>query len=188
MRRWQLDDGSSELLFAENCSLVGVKPAGGTAVVGCIGSDGGGEWSTFDLATKEIRPLEAFRPEDRGRSGIALSPQGDVIAVGLQDGTIQVRTLEAGEPHLFFGHEAPVYGLAFSPDGSLLASGGQDGTERVWPVPDLSKPPLQALPHDELLAKLDTHTNLRVVRDEAAPNGWKVELGPFPGWADETER
>jgi len=182
IRRWHLEDGSSELLFAENCVLAGVKPDGETAVVGCIGSDGSGELSTFHLATKEIRPLGTIQQQGRGRSGVALSHQGDVIAVGHEDGTVEIRRLIAEASFSLFGHESPVYALAFSPDGTLLASAGQDGTVRVWPVPDLSEPPLQALPHDELLAKLDTFTNLRVVRDEASPTGWKVELGPFPGW------
>ncbi len=38
------------------------------------------------------------------------------------------------------------------------------------------------LPHDELIAKIKTLTNLRVVRDEGSPTGWKLEVGPFPGW------
>jgi hypothetical protein len=49
-------------------------------------------------------------------------------------------------------------------------------------MPDLSKPPLHTLPHDELLAKLHSLTNLRAVRDEDSSTGWKVEVGPFPGW------
>jgi hypothetical protein len=49
-------------------------------------------------------------------------------------------------------------------------------------MPDLSKPPLHTLPYDELIAKLKTLTNLRVVRDEESSTGWKVEVGPFPGW------
>jgi len=34
------------------------------------------------------------------------------------------------------------------------------------------------------VAKLDSLTNLRVVEDPAAPTGYKVEIGPFPGWKD----
>jgi hypothetical protein len=52
------------------------------------------------------------------------------------------------------------------------------------PTPDLSKPPLYTLPYDELLAKLRSLTNLRAVPDPAANTGWKVEIGPFPGWAN----
>jgi hypothetical protein len=49
-------------------------------------------------------------------------------------------------------------------------------------MPDLSEPPLHTLPHDELIAKLHSLTNLRVVRDEESSTGWKLEVGPFPGW------
>jgi hypothetical protein len=51
-------------------------------------------------------------------------------------------------------------------------------------MPDLSMPPLHTLPHDELLAKLHSLTNLRVVRAPESPAGWKIEIGPFPGWKD----
>jgi len=51
-------------------------------------------------------------------------------------------------------------------------------------MPDLSKPPLHALSHGELLAKLKTLTNLRAVRDPSSDTGWKVEIGPFPGWRE----
>ncbi len=66
--------------------------------------------------------------------------------------------------------------------GHSIASAGEDGTVRLWPMPDLSKPPLHTLPHDELIAKLKTLTNLRVVRDEESAIGWKLGVGPFPGW------
>jgi hypothetical protein len=46
----------------------------------------------------------------------------------------------------------------------------------------MTKPPLHTLPHDELLAKLRSLTNLRAVRDEASPTGWSIDVGPFPGW------
>ena len=51
-------------------------------------------------------------------------------------------------------------------------------------MPDVTQPPLHALPHAELLATLDVLTNLRVVRDPTAPTGWREEIGPFPGWKD----
>jgi hypothetical protein len=49
-------------------------------------------------------------------------------------------------------------------------------------MPDLSKPPLHTLPRNELISKLKTLTNLRVVRDDESSTGWSVEAGPFPGW------
>ena len=51
-------------------------------------------------------------------------------------------------------------------------------------MPDLSKPPLHTLPYDELMAKLRALTNLQVRRGPGAPTGYKLEIGPFPGWKD----
>ncbi len=66
--------------------------------------------------------------------------------------------------------------------GHSIASAVEDGTVRLWPMSDLSNPPLHTLPHEELIAKLKTLTNLRVVRDEESATGWKLTVGPFPGW------
>ena len=87
-----------------------------------------------------------------------------------------------GEAHLLLGHEPLVFALAVSPDGRWIASGGDDRTIRLWPMPDFSKPPLHTLPHDELLAKLRSLTNLRAVEDPGSPSGRKIDVGPFPGW------
>jgi hypothetical protein len=34
------------------------------------------------------------------------------------------------------------------------------------------------------MAKLHALTNLRVVEDLTSPTGYKLEIGPFPGWKD----
>jgi WD40 repeat protein len=86
------------------------------------------------------------------------------------------------EAHILPGHVGASSAEAVSPDLRWVASTGEDNTLRLWPMPDLDKPPLQTLPHDELLAKLRSLTNLRAVRDDKAANGWTIELGPFPGW------
>jgi WD40 repeat protein len=105
------------------------------------------------------------------------------VAVPGPDG-ILVGRITDDNAHLLTGHEGSVQGVTVSPDGRWVATSGEDNTLRLWPMPDLSKPPLHTLPHDELLAKLRTLTNLRVVRDPASAGGWKVETSPFPGWKD----
>ena len=55
-------------------------------------------------------------------------------------------------------------------------------TAAIWPMPDLSKPPLHTLLREELIAKLKTLTNLRVVRDEESATGWELDPRPLPGW------
>ncbi len=42
-----------------------------------------------------------------------------------------------------------------------------------------------AIPHAllrEILSRIRALTNLRVVSDDASDTGYRVEVGPFPGW------
>ena len=63
----------------------------------------------------------------------------------------------------------------------------RSGEIRVWPVPDVSKTPFQSLPYGEIMSKLEAMTNVHAVRDEESSTGWKIEVGPFPGWAEVPE-
>ena len=102
---------------------------------------------------------------------------------GDKNGVVRVGSINGEDPHLLFGHTGPVSSVDVSPNGRWIASGSDDGTIRLWPMPDLSKPPLHTLPHDQLVTKLKSLTNLRAVRDPSSDTGWKIEIGPFPGWA-----
>ena len=115
-----------------------------------------------------------------------LSPSGRAIVTGDHDGVVRVGPVSGGEPHLLLGHRGPITALAISPDERWIAS-VSDESISIWPMPDVSKPPLHTLPHAELLAKLDALTNLRVVRDAASSTGWKLDVGPFGGWKDVPE-
>jgi WD40 repeat protein len=86
---------------------------------------------------------------------MALDRKGTVAVTGDRNGIIRVGSVSGEEPHLLLGHEGEVRHLAIDPLGRWIASGGRDNTVRLWPMPDLSKPPLHTLPRDELIAKRD---------------------------------
>ena len=126
-----------------------------------------------------MTPLDKFGNDV---SSVAIDPTGSFLVIGDNDGEVRVGSVAGGEIHLFLGHKMTVWNAAIDPLGRWVASGSEDTTFRLWPMPDLSKPPLHTLPQDELIAKLKTLTNLRVVPDEESSTGWKLEVGPFPGW------
>ncbi len=113
---------------------------------------------------------------------VAMNATGTIVATGDREGVLRVGSTSGAEPHLLLGHEGLISDVEIDPLGRWIATGGKDTTVRIWPMPDLSKPPLHTLPHHELLAKLKTLTNLRVVRDEQSPTGWTLTHDPFPGW------
>ncbi len=167
---------------------------------------------TIDLSTSSTGPIRtrAIDPEDRrllragpdgrlwiedfdgavlqelaGHSGSEWSSidwRAGVVVSDDPRGGIRVGRFSDPGPHLLLGYDGRAQTAAISPDGRRIASGHTDGTIRLWPMPDLDEAPLHTLPREELIAKLETLTNLRAVRDPSSSTGWRIEIGPFPGW------
>ena len=66
---------------------------------------------------------------------VAFSPDGSLIAVGLDHGNVIIYNASDGSlKETLTGNLYSVRMVAFSPDGTLIASGSSDNTARVWQV------------------------------------------------------
>jgi WD40 repeat protein/serine/threonine protein kinase len=89
-----------------------------------------------DLGTGEqviLRP----EPEQKEANAVrlAIAPDGQILAVGFQDGSIRWWDLPtARERPPLAGHAELVSSLAFTPDGRTLASASFDKTVKLWDV------------------------------------------------------
>jgi len=180
LRRWNVETGESDLLYGGSFQRYAAsEDRSRLLLLEAPTHNDPGRAIFVDLETGVVAPLETH---GNLIQSVALNQDGSLAATGDRDGVVRVGLVTGEEPYLFFGHESRVDVLTVDSNGRWIASGGKDHSIRLWPMPDLSKPPLHTLPHDELIAKLKTLTNLRVVRDEESSTGWKLEVGPFPGW------
>lgn len=79
-------------------------------------------------------PLATSWPvEAKKAKGVSISADGNRIAVGDEDGGVQVWRLNSTDSAVNFrGHSQQVWAIAFSADGRLLATGDRQGKVRLW--------------------------------------------------------
>jgi WD40 repeat protein len=91
-------------------------------------------WNAADGAALLTVPQEDIPVY--GALSLALSPDGQILALGFTDGSVDVWGVAGGQKlrSIPGGNYNPVHALAFSPDGTLLAVGLDDGSVRIWGV------------------------------------------------------
>jgi len=77
---------------------------------------------------------------------VALSPDGNYLAVGAASGQVVVINIVTFKYAFYRRHTGPVLALTWSQDGTMLASGGSDSTAQVWDP--TTGAILHSLPHD----------------------------------------
>ena len=68
-----------------------------------------------------------------------ISPDGNLLAAGLMDGTVKLWGINSGEELVtLYGHEKEVFDVSFSPSGNTVASASADANIILWDIGDYS--------------------------------------------------
>ena len=96
-----------------------------------LGAAGERSFTVWSCALGHYEPK--FEQEGETFRCLVFSPDGQTLALGSDDGSIQLRDSSTGrERATIKAHADVVRSLAFSPDGRLLVSSGQDGQIILW--------------------------------------------------------
>ena len=169
----QIQYDKLEKLFSQN---KGKFIVGGITLILAIG--GSHFIGYFRIHPKHLRlslpngiSLEETLSTDSERVySVVISQDGEILACGNGDGTIQIWHLEIGEEleieelGIIEGHTNDVVAIAISKDGNILASGSYDGTIKIWHL------------ETETELTLQSHF-LRVTSIAISPDGEKLVSG-----------
>lgn len=140
LKLWNVDDGKelkSLASLAFNLQCVAFSRDGAWVVAG--GGpfrDGKFGWAgVWEITSgKQIAEMEDM-PDSV--LGIAISPDGRLVATAGRDGAARLWEAETGKSvATFSGHRSALEWVDFSPDGKILASGSYDRTAKLWSVDD----------------------------------------------------
>jgi cytochrome c len=80
------------------------------------------------------QPDRVFEGHRAPIAGLAVSPDGSLLASASWDHTVRLWSLANGARRVLEGHTQNVNGVAFVPNGKLLVSVGYDLAIRIWPL------------------------------------------------------
>jgi WD40 repeat protein len=175
-----------EMVYAARRSTFALAADGRHVLIAASQKDGPENMLELDellLLDRQTSAVHRITTHGARISALAMGRSGEVIVTGDARGVVRVGRATGEEPHLLVAGSLPVSAVSVSRDGRLIASASEDGI-RLWPMPNLARPPFHTLPHDELVARLQVLTNLEAVEDPASPTGYSTRVGPFPGWND----
>ena len=125
-------------------SPISAQSIAGTALnapgaVGAASGSGSGAQSTApsaDASAGSVNPQAIKTFQDSGKvNAVAFSPDGNFVAAGNADNTIQLWSVRYGnQVNVLKGHTDQIVSLAYSPDSTRLASASRDKTVIVWDV------------------------------------------------------
>jgi len=173
LRIWNPETGDHEVLSKRAHLKRGELDASEQFLV--INTPDGVTLWDLELKTERILPLASEET-----SSLSIAPDGSFIMAGSPTGEVRYLSLESNQPHLLFGHDEVVTFVKITPEGDGILSLSGDGTMREWAIPQGR--PLFSRPLDDLIKVLHAQTNMRIVTDVDAEEGYRITYDRFLGW------
>jgi WD40 repeat protein len=184
--QWDVEKETTRLVAKGNkpgcsCRAVGNNPH--MLICHCIdvGSDVQkirSELRIIDLQTGNSYPITSH---GNRVCDIDVDRSGTILATGDLDGIVRVGPSTGEEPHLILSPQTETCSISIDPEGQWISSSeGSSPVVRLLRMP--KGKPLHTLPYDELLKKLRSLTNVRIVADQSSSTGYRIQFERFPGW------
>jgi hypothetical protein len=172
---WDLTTGDYEILSDRDHFGESSLTADGRYLV--VQNEGGLALWDLEERLEQVLPIRNYQ----GVLSLAISPDASFVVMGTVEGEIMFLSVGTDEPLVLSGHDDAVTALWISPHSEEIRSAAEDGTVRIWSVPR-DRRPVHNLPHGEFLTFLRAQTNMRVVTDVEAENGYRVVYDEFSSW------
>jgi WD40 repeat protein len=131
LARWSLRSGRrlTPVRLGRGPLLATALLGGGARLIVATGRD----VRTYDARTLRLIRSVALRPVPLLASAAAVSPDGDTVALGAQNGSVWFVSTATGQARRAAGgHGASVAGVAYVPDGRTVVTAGDDGRVIKW--------------------------------------------------------
>ncbi len=176
--RWNLETGNSTGLVESYQAEIEVSADGGQLLVLTAKALDGARNSDTAVLLFDLNSGSKTEILTHGCSvqDVVFDREGHLVATASLDRAVRVGRLTGEEPHLLLGLSGPAVAVAIAPEGEWIFAGGSEEL-LMWPMPDLTTDPLHKLPLDQLLQRLQSWSNLRLIEDAETSGGSRLEIG-----------